>query len=235
MKKGIWGWEDAITKSNLEPMTRLVLLTLRTYMNAKNEQCFPGAKKIAQSSGMCLRSVFTHLDKAEKAGFVVITKKKNHKGGHDSNEYTASYPHAGDALPLMQEVHDPHAGDAPPLVQEMHTNIQVEQTNEHKELFEEVWSEINSKLVKSRRGGKKRAYARFVKLCNEHDPNTLANAIRGYYKDAQQKKNNYAYAASILVCLGTKELYSGYLNAKITKEEGKSIYDRWIEKNKLTT
>lgn len=220
MKKGIWGWEDAITKSNLEPMTRLVLLTLRTYMNAKNEQCFPGAKKIAKSSGMSLRSVFTHLHKAEKAGFVVITKKKNHKGGHDSNEYTASYP---------------HAGDAPPLVQEMHTNIQVEQTSEHKELFEKVWSEINSKLVKSRRGGKKRAYARFVKLCNEHDPNTLANAIRGYYNDARQKKNNYAYAASILVCLGTKELYSGYLNAKITKEEGKSVYERWIEKNKLTT
>ena len=227
MKKGIWGWEDAITKSNLEPMTRLVLLTLRTYMNAKNEQCFPGAKKIAQSSGMSLRSVFTHLHKAEKAGFVVITKKKSHNGGHDSNEYTACYP--------MQEVHDPHAGAAPPLVQEMHTNIQVEQTSEHKELFEKIWSEINSKLVKSRQGGKKRAYARFVKLCNEHDPNTLANAIRGYYNDAQQKKNNYAYAASIVACLGIKELYAGYLNAKITKEEGKSVYEKYIEKNKLTT
>lgn len=89
-----WSWEDAITESNLPPLTRLVLLTLSTFMNAKNTSAYPSQDELARCSGLSRSSVYRHLQAAEAAGFIEVKKHGFAGQNWANNEYHAVIPHA---------------------------------------------------------------------------------------------------------------------------------------------
>lgn len=88
----VWSWREGITKSGLQPTTRLVLLTLAVHMNDLGEGCYPSTKTLEAETGLSERSICTHLDLAEKAGWV---KKVRHGYGGQKwarHEYVAAFP-----------------------------------------------------------------------------------------------------------------------------------------------
>ena len=88
----VWSWRQAIQKSELPSTTKLVLLNLSIYMNEVGEGCYPTTATQAKDTGLSERSVCTHLDNAEKAGFLL--KSLHGYGGQkwSRNEYFATYP-----------------------------------------------------------------------------------------------------------------------------------------------
>jgi hypothetical protein len=88
----IYSWQQAICQSDLMPTTRLVLLTLGTFMNQHGESCYPSIETIADCSGLSKRAVITHLDKAETAGFLTVKSHGFRGQKWKRNEYSASFP-----------------------------------------------------------------------------------------------------------------------------------------------
>ncbi len=95
----VWSWRDAVRKSQLEPLTKLVLFNLSFHMTEAGEKCFPSVSLQAKYTGLSERSVYNHLSAAEAAGF--ITKSKRGFSGKQwaQNEYTATFP-KGFVLPV---------------------------------------------------------------------------------------------------------------------------------------
>lgn len=92
MTKTVWSWRHAIQKSPLSSTTKLVLLNLSIHMNDLGEGCYPSTATQAADTGLSERSVCTHLDVAENAGF--IRRKAHGYGGQKwaRNEYFATWP-----------------------------------------------------------------------------------------------------------------------------------------------
>ncbi|MBY0408296.1 MAG: helix-turn-helix domain-containing protein [Rickettsiales bacterium] len=88
----VWSWRQAILRASLESTTKLVLLVLSTYMNDHGEGCYPSTTQIAHDASLTERAVFTHLRKAEMAGFLVRDKRELSGRKWASNEYRAAYP-----------------------------------------------------------------------------------------------------------------------------------------------
>ena len=70
-----FAWLNMIIKSDLAPVTRHVLLTLGcSFMKLDGSNCFPSTATISRATGLSERTVCTHLDIAQKEGWLV---KKN--------------------------------------------------------------------------------------------------------------------------------------------------------------
>ena len=69
----LFTWRSAIASpvGPKNPTTRHVLLTLSLHMNERGESCYPSTKVLAAESGLSERSVCTHLDQAERDGWIV--------------------------------------------------------------------------------------------------------------------------------------------------------------------
>lgn len=94
----VWGWRQAIQKSDLSSTTRLVLLNLSIYMNDIGEGCYPSTKQQSQDTGLSERAVCQHLQIAVEQGFLI--KDRHGFGGRAWNrqEYTACYPEGTDLV-----------------------------------------------------------------------------------------------------------------------------------------
>ncbi len=89
-------WQLAVRKaprSRLAPGTKLVLLTLGTYMDAQL-YCFPSTEELAAATGFSKRAVIEHLDKAAQAGFLQKSVKGRGGKGWSRHEYTGLVPGA---------------------------------------------------------------------------------------------------------------------------------------------
>ena len=131
----IWSWEDAITQSDLQPTTRLVLLVLRTFMNSKGGVCYPTIETLCMCSGLSKRAVILHLQKASEEGFIKVDKHGFKGQKWANNQYKATFPKgsAGYALDNEKVVHLTTKGGASndqKVVQEVHTNRPVKHTIE---------------------------------------------------------------------------------------------------------
>lgn len=88
----VFSWRDAIRRSTLAAPTKHVLLNLSLYMNDTGEGCFPSLKKQAEDTSLSERTVCTHLQLAEDAGFL-FKSKHGFKGRQwKRNEYVAIFP-----------------------------------------------------------------------------------------------------------------------------------------------
>lgn len=87
-----WTWRHAIKDSELEPVTRHLLLTMSIYMNEVGGGCYPTTKELARATGLAERTVCIHIRKAVEAGWLEVSahgfkgqKWKNH-------QYQAAWP-----------------------------------------------------------------------------------------------------------------------------------------------
>lgn len=68
----LFKWRQAIISKHgpKSPSTRLVLLTLSVHMQTDGSSCFPSTKRLAMETGFSERTVCTHLEIAEKEGWI---------------------------------------------------------------------------------------------------------------------------------------------------------------------
>jgi Helix-turn-helix domain len=119
----LFAWQRALRDSGLPAATRLVGLVLSTYMNMQGGSAFPGASRLANDTGLCVRTVKKHLGRLVRTGWLVIVERGGLKGEkRRANRYQATFPdgtshgsstRAGDAPVPVQEIPPTSAGDAP--------------------------------------------------------------------------------------------------------------------------
>lgn len=87
-----YSWRQAVLKSRLGSTTKHVLVTLGCYMNDMGESCFPSIELLMEDTSLSNRAIITHLDKAEKAGFIAIRKHGFAGQKWARNDYVATFP-----------------------------------------------------------------------------------------------------------------------------------------------
>jgi hypothetical protein len=88
-----WSWRHAITQSELQPLTRLVLFTLSIHMSEAGENCYPSQDLLCLETGLTPPTLRKHLKLAEKAGWIVIEQAESRtKGRNRSDHYHPIFP-----------------------------------------------------------------------------------------------------------------------------------------------
>lgn len=108
--------------------TRLVLIMLSTHMNIDGSSCFPSTALLASETKLTERSVCTHLEKAEKEGWI----KRHIKGGGQNwkrYQYTPSIPDK--ALNDVQHVNNKGTEPASAPYEQKGTEPHAEGTEPH--------------------------------------------------------------------------------------------------------
>jgi hypothetical protein len=73
-RKDIHSWEKAMLSTHLGAMTKLVLLILKHSTNTFGDMTWPSQELIAARCSLSKRAVITHLQVAEKAGWIKCVK-----------------------------------------------------------------------------------------------------------------------------------------------------------------
>ena len=93
-KKRPWDlfmWMKAVRDSELVPTTRLLLLTMVTWLDAYTGTCYPSLQTLKRGTGLSKSTVAVHLKKAEHAGFLKRTRRvKGYE--YTSTFYQATFP-----------------------------------------------------------------------------------------------------------------------------------------------
>lgn len=100
MKQTVWlkplfSWRAAIASEYgpASPVTRHVLLTLGLHMSDKGDSCFPSIKLLCEETALSNRTVITHLQEAELAGWIKRSDRRKQDGQDwKGKEYRAAIP-----------------------------------------------------------------------------------------------------------------------------------------------
>ena len=92
-----FSWQSAVTKSNLEGSTKLVLLVIGTYMNQHGDGAFPSYRTIAAGASLNRATVIRHVEIAVSQGWLRKRSRVRVVGGSgrieaDSNTYQIAFP-----------------------------------------------------------------------------------------------------------------------------------------------
>lgn len=92
-----FSWQSAVTKSNLEGSTKLVLLVIGTYMNQHGDGAFPSYRTIAAGASLNRATVIRHVEIAVSQGWLKKRSRVRVVGGSgrieaDSNTYQIAFP-----------------------------------------------------------------------------------------------------------------------------------------------
>lgn len=99
----VWSWRQAVQKAKLSPTTKLVLYNLSIHMNDAGDGCYPTTKTQSEATGLSERSVCTHLDLAESAGFIVSSRHGFGGLKWARNEYRAAFPNGTEIASAANE------------------------------------------------------------------------------------------------------------------------------------
>jgi DNA-binding transcriptional ArsR family regulator len=97
----VLAWRKAIQASALPSTAKLVLLNLSIHMNDEGG-CFPSTARQAKDTGLSERAVCTHLERAEKAGYI-DKRLRGYSGKRwKKNEYKALIPEGTERCSVAQ-------------------------------------------------------------------------------------------------------------------------------------
>lgn len=126
----LFRWREAIQKSDLKPVCRLVAYALSMHMNGDCGSCFPSQSTLARETGLSTRAVQMAIAELERRGYLRVERGGSPKGGKRAvSRYVGTLPmHVvhGSALAnrvqgsgttgaygASQPLHDAHATGAP--------------------------------------------------------------------------------------------------------------------------
>lgn len=95
------------------PLRKLVLIKLADNASDRGE-CWPSYQHIADQCEISKRSVMNHITALCESGLLRKEIRKGGPKGNSSNVYVLTLGGAGDALGVVQQVHQGSAADAPP-------------------------------------------------------------------------------------------------------------------------
>lgn len=92
-----FSWQSAVTKSELEGTTKLVLLVIGTYMNQHGDGAFPSYRTIAAGASLNRATVIRHVETAVSRGWLKKKSRIRFAGASgrleaDSNTYQIAFP-----------------------------------------------------------------------------------------------------------------------------------------------
>lgn len=124
-------WERAVRRSDLHPTTRLVLFALGTFMHRDGTGARPTQQTLADSCGLTVRAVRTHLATARHDGWIERTRQGRGVGrdGGMSSEYEARLPATSGGTPLPPE--EDSAGTSVPPEPESQPERDASQPESH--------------------------------------------------------------------------------------------------------
>lgn len=95
LKQTVYTWRAALTDSDLPATTRHVALTLSIYMSEKGDSAFPGARRLANDTGLTERAVRKHLGLLVATGWLEVVQRGGLRGEQRrANAYRAVVPNA---------------------------------------------------------------------------------------------------------------------------------------------
>lgn len=105
MQTVFFSWRQVVLKSKLAATTKHVLVTLGCHMNDMGESCFPSIETLCEETSLSNRAVITHLEIAEKEGF--ISRARHGFAGQKwaRNEYKATFPRLENNEKAVNDVH----------------------------------------------------------------------------------------------------------------------------------
>ena len=136
MTKPLFSWRHAILESDLPPTTRHVLLTLSCHMNDVGESCYPTIDTLARETGLSKRAVITHIQSANKLGWIKVGEHGFRGQRWRSHEYSVGMPASeGGAssspasiemvVNLVPEGGEPRSKNSEKVVNDVHSNSTV--------------------------------------------------------------------------------------------------------------
>lgn len=87
-----WTWRHAIMDSGLSATTKHVLFVISCHMNDIGEGCYPSTKLLAEKCSLSERSVCTHIEIAEEAGWLVVERHGFSGQKWARHEYRPAWP-----------------------------------------------------------------------------------------------------------------------------------------------
>ncbi len=92
-----FSWQSAVTRSELEGSTKLVLLVIGTYMNQHGDGAFPSYRTIAAGASLNRATVIRHVEIAVSQGWLKKKSRIRIAGASgrveaDSNTYQIAFP-----------------------------------------------------------------------------------------------------------------------------------------------
>lgn len=155
----LFPWRSHILKSDLQPTTRLVLLTLSCHMNDAGESCYPSVERLVQETGLTKRSVITHLQIAKDRGWIGSRKHGFAGQAWARNEYFISWPKGGASLspPGKGGESNAHEGGEPnaeggeinstKVVKEMHLSTSLSTSNKNNPSADALGTQASAQAV----------------------------------------------------------------------------------------
>ncbi|WP_432422322.1 helix-turn-helix domain-containing protein [Rhizobium leguminosarum] len=87
-----WTWRQAILKTSLPATTKHVLLVISCHMNDMGEGCYPSTKTLGERCSLSERSVCSHIEDAEKAGWLAVHRHGFSGQKWARHEYMPAWP-----------------------------------------------------------------------------------------------------------------------------------------------
>lgn len=205
---------------------KFVLVTLSDYAD-ENDSCYPLVRQISHKTGISDRSVRQHLFFLEEHGFLTRKRQRNEDGtlGRYRFKLLINQPAAKSATGEKEQK---------PAAKSAGHNRNPQLNPQSNGVFEELWAEINPKLLRSRRKNKRKAREQFIRLAKEFGETELGVAVRAYYRDERQSKNDYEFAAAFTSMFSDRK-FEGYLGQYDEPVQGgKSAWDIHQEKMERT-
>lgn len=99
----LFTWRTAICQSDLKPTQRHVAITLSLYMSELGNSAFPGASRLAEDTGLSVRSIRSALGELVELGWLKLITRGGLRGEKRvANHYEARIP------PTPLPLHDVH-------------------------------------------------------------------------------------------------------------------------------
>ncbi len=90
----VWKWTEAVTRTDVPPLTKLVCLVIATRLNASDagRGWIISVADIMAASGLSNRAVALHVQNARDAGLLEIVRLHNGHGHRTGTRYTPTFP-----------------------------------------------------------------------------------------------------------------------------------------------
>lgn len=88
----VWSWRQAVAKTDVPTLTKALCWCIANYLSDAGKGAWPSLGRLVRESGMSERSIQTHLGLAEKAGLLVVRRKRLENGTLGARVFHPIFP-----------------------------------------------------------------------------------------------------------------------------------------------
>lgn len=88
----VWSWRHAIARATVPTLTKALCWAIANYLSDAGKGCWPSMQTLVEDSGMCERSITTHLRIASEAGLLHARRYRDKRGHLGPYKYHPGFP-----------------------------------------------------------------------------------------------------------------------------------------------